>query len=188
MKWFAFSALGVLIVASAVLGFRHWADIAGWVNTKTVRVSVVESTRRFEGFESVRRWGAAAGLKHGPSRLWYEDGGTPRMSGSFVNGKQHGDVTWWRPDGRIERQLRYENGRLIETRLSPPWWPAAEGEASQSSVSAPPSPPRQREGIVTVRAAHGALERQERYENGVLVETRLSVPWWTFDAAEGGPR
>ncbi|MFQ5654412.1 MAG: hypothetical protein ACE5GW_06745 [Planctomycetota bacterium] len=53
------------------------------------------------------------------------DGVPPsRHRGNYRNGKRHGVWTFWKPDGSINCQLKWADGRLLDWKPHAPWWGA----------------------------------------------------------------
>jgi antitoxin component YwqK of YwqJK toxin-antitoxin module len=45
-----------------------------------------------------------------------------RNLGEFRHGQKHGLWTTWDYDGRVEQQVRYAAGVVVDLRREPPWW------------------------------------------------------------------
>ena len=67
-------------------------------------------------------------FKSGEERLngywvsFHPESDVKQTEGSHVNGRMHGVWTWWNPSGELQAQKRYERGRVVEEKNSPPWW------------------------------------------------------------------
>jgi hypothetical protein len=102
LRWITLVCGGLGLAAAAGLLGSHAEGAGGARLSRHANGAPRESTTFVEG------------LRHGPTRRWYDDG-TLRAEGEFVNGRMEGDWRWYLPDGTPdgERTGRYEAGRLV---------------------------------------------------------------------------
>ncbi len=55
----------------------------------------------------------ADGLMNGPFRIYDENNGKIQRSGNMNNGKQHGELLYYKPDGTISMRYEYNNGEKV---------------------------------------------------------------------------
>lgn len=55
----------------------------------------------------------ADGQMNGPFRIYDENNGKIQRSGTMKNGKQHGELLYYKPDGSISLRYQYDNGEKV---------------------------------------------------------------------------
>lgn len=110
-------ALGIVLLGLAGLALLGmFPTLIAFVNRRVVEVDDGESLRR----ATVVRWGEYAGVLDGSMVVLDRNTGV-RVRGQHRDGLRFGHWTYFRPDGTILRQERWDGthkARVIET---PPW-------------------------------------------------------------------
>ncbi|WP_236789287.1 hypothetical protein [Amycolatopsis sp. GM8] len=77
--------------------------------------------KQFEGFRQV--WHVLPdGTFHGSYTVYWDEGAQVCMHGRYVDGAQDGVWTYWSRRGNVQRQVRYELDREVESRDAQPWF------------------------------------------------------------------
>ena len=125
-----FVALSVAILAAAcvvTIFVSRYAELSDWILLKEEEWVHPGSKHRY--VYTTLRWGKRRGEKHGKCVIYYPQAYFPdQVQQSVVNvecwfhdGQEVGITTRWELNGRVDTQWRWQAGRIVEKRQSPPW-------------------------------------------------------------------
>lgn len=156
--------LGLYAVLVGVVVWPSAPRILDELNREVRVSSPARSLRQGVELATSRRWGAHAGQPHGPWKVWRSGHLT---AGEYRAGLRDGVWTDFAPDGSVQRQRRFEHGKLVDARTQEPWW----GDPGTDWIE-------YSDGVWTVFEADGTVVRQTRWLKGQVHETRTALPWW----------
>ena len=132
----AWVVLGVVVVSAAVVSLIVvWPSVEWWLYHEKVEETDANGIRT--AYWRVRGWTGSPVRKYGPGPIVsYFPDGTVKMKGPYDYPLKipDGVWTWWKPNGNLEKQERWEGRVLIEIRTSPPWLPDNDGSPVTDQV------------------------------------------------------
>ncbi len=117
--------LVVILVAVAVLLGSLWVGEGPLWRLVMLRDSIYEGTRdghAVVGHDTIYRF---TGELHGDSAAYwaayYQENGFKALE-EHRDGEVMNKTTMWGFDGRVKTQIRFPEGKPVETKDAPPWW------------------------------------------------------------------
>ncbi len=135
--------------------------------------------------------------RHGPFVQYYQQTSIRGIEGRYDQNKFDGVWTWWRRNGRVAEQKRYEDGKEVERRETRPWLNGAADQVVPAEVIVEPHGTfntyysdtaviwmqerwhrGSQHGLTTYWDMYGRIDNQEWYQHGEEVEAREEPPWF----------